>query len=302
MDQLPLKEVHMFIFKQTATQTVELKEDDFQQEAYMEGFLIENTGLLARGESGDAELLARQVFLGKKDRVDLVVLTIDDDILKLMIVEIKKGAAGTKALQQLQRYVELWHKNGHEILQQDDEALKTARNCLTQWGKHGKLDFEKLSREVGGILVAPRIEDEVAEQLSGANNVYGVQLARYRGSEVPEAFVFVKYFPEAKRAALSAGQFWKSRQAAKRKKVESILASILKEDPDIAYKYWKTILSVYPNSEEAEKFRPYRLGRIVRGDRKFTCFHSMRGVGIDLSTPEEIVKQILKEKRVFLER
>jgi predicted lipid carrier protein YhbT len=56
----------MFVFKQLPTQTIELKEQNWEQEAYIEGFLIENLRIFERREDNEAKFLGRQISISKK--------------------------------------------------------------------------------------------------------------------------------------------------------------------------------------------------------------------------------------------
>ncbi len=287
----------MFIFKQTPTKVVELKEDNFKQEAYIEGFLIENIGLLETGEDSEAELLGRQVFLEKKDRIDLLVLTLEAEKAKLKIIEIKKKAAGKKALHQLERYINLWSEKGVNILRREG-LTDTIDECLKKWEIKKKQQTDALSRKVGGILVAPGFEDDLIQEFSRSKKVQGIRLSRCSSSETPEAFIFLEYFPEVRRpTAVTAEEFWKGRSDLRKREFGEILKKLRKEDPDITHKYWKVMISIYPTPEEAEKPRPYRIARYLHGDKKLRFKKHIR---IPLSNADKIVNKVLKEKMKYL--
>ena len=289
----------MFIFKQTPTKVIELKEDNFRQEAYVEGFLIENIELLAAGEDSEAKLLGRQIFLKDKHRIDLLVLTLEDEKAKIKVVEIKKGIAGKKALNQLERYIGLWNKKGEGISDRNG-MTDTIHDCFKKWEMKKKQQLSALHNKVGGILVAPGFQDEVIGEFAKRKHIEGIRLARYASSETGDAFVFLEHFPEIrKRLPITAEEYWKRRSQLRKRQVEEILRRLRKEDADITHAYWKAMMSIYPTPEEADKARPYRIARHV-GGRKEMWFEKGGRRKILLSEVDRIVNKVLKGKIEYI--
>ncbi len=286
----------MFIFRQSPTRVVELKEDNFGQEAYMEGFLIENINILARGENSEVRVLGRQISLEKRDRIDLLLMTLEDDKVGIRIAEIKKNLVARKALAQLERYMKVWKRQGSSILRREG-LLKEMEDTAREWGKRLPLNPSDFCKHISGVLVAPDFKPALATSLSDKGNIYGLQMARYSSSRAPEAFVFVEHFPQISRTPISADKFWRGRNRAKRRTVDSILKAIRDKDPEITYKYWKEMISVYPNAEESEKGHPHRIASYVRGNKTFWI---RKGVLIDLSKRNEIVKAVVRKKNEYM--
>ena len=93
----------MFIYKQLPTGLVALEEENWKQEAYIEGFLIENVQIFGN-EEDDARFLERQITLEGKKRIDLLILLFTGKVkpgVQLRIVEIKKEKATSQDLNQL---------------------------------------------------------------------------------------------------------------------------------------------------------------------------------------------------------
>ncbi len=63
----------MFVYKQLPTKVFALEENNWRQEAYIEGFLIENIQMFAK-EDDEARFLERQITLEGKKRIDLLIL------------------------------------------------------------------------------------------------------------------------------------------------------------------------------------------------------------------------------------
>jgi len=226
----------MYVFKQLPTEVVELEAADFEQEAYLEGFLIEHKELLSFSEDDEPkiEILGRQfTFKDSKDRIDLLAMELDERVPYLRIVELKRDIADKRALEQLNGYINTFKNEWQNILRQWELDIDINKK-LDEWR------VQKNNVKVTGIIAAPSIEEDVRKQLS-TENIQGIEIKRFQTQNKNEAFIFVDYYPPAKKwvkVEISSEEFWKTHNTDKKVKerINQLLDKL--KALDLYVKYW----------------------------------------------------------------
>jgi len=276
----------MEIYKQLPTESRRLDLINFKQEAYLEGFLLDNgENIFSIDEKDNIEVLDRQVgFISNKERIDILLLNARENNPEIVIVELKKDVADEKALEQINRYLVTWKKDRKEILQGYEEVLK-------EWELTSDIE------NVKGILVAPEFDESIIEELK-ENKIQGVRIRRYKIEQSEDIFIFIDYLPVLKegkysRVEVSSNQFWESRRKY-RDKVESILKELKDKASAVVWKYWQSGISIYSGSSG------YSIGGYGGYFTKMwikTSIKPARYENLDLEEREKITNLILEAKR-----
>ena len=224
----------MKIFKQSPDTITELQQKPFSQEAYLEGFLLDNLDIFRTKWDDDIHLVDRQVhFPGKQERIDILLLNAKESS-EIIIVEVKIKA-NRNALVQLKNYLERWQENGESVLASYEKEI----------GKHNVNSSIKIVR---GMLVAGNLEELLADKLK-ENDIQGIQINRFGSENLTDAFIFVDYLPALKgkraKVKVSLEDFWDN-NLKHRDEVESILSELRSRDPVIFWEYFQTGISIYP--------------------------------------------------------
>jgi hypothetical protein len=295
----------MFVYKQLPTKVIALEEDNWKQEAYIEGFLIENIQIFAKeDEDSEARFLERQITLEGKKRIDILILMLSGKKgtgVELKIVEIKKEKASIKDLNQLVEYMDRWRREGSTIVKRE-ELTEIIKKSLEVYGKK-EVGIEDLSGSVKGILVAPDFDEGVKDSIKESKDIEGIKITRRICNELKEIYIFVDYFPERKiYTPITREEFWKGRATRRMHQVEELLKKVEENIPGIAYLYWSAMISIYP-SEEARASKT-RIARYVRGDKSILIkTENGEDKRIDLEKESEIIEEIKKaQRRIKMER
>jgi hypothetical protein len=222
----------MKIFKQSPDTIRELQLKPFSQEAYLEGFLLENLGIFETKLDDDIHLIDRQVsFPGKRERIDILLLNAKESP-EIIVVEVKKIAEGN-ALTQLNNYLEQWREKGKNVLadyQDEIERYKVSANV----------------NAVRGMLVAGNLDESFVGRMR-ENDVQGINISRYVSEDLNDTFIFVDYLPALKgkkaKIKVTPEEFWRGNSKHK-DEVESILNELHGKDPEICWEYFQTGISI----------------------------------------------------------
>jgi len=233
------------IFKHFPDKAKELERKPFMQEAYLEGFLLDN--IKAAFELYDLDeirLLDRQVVLpGSNKKIDILLLNNKDEP-ELIIVEIKKGIADEPALRQLLDYLNIWERDHQKIIGFNDEAEKALR----------ELGVKRQPAKAKGILVASEFEPNLEKTMS-EKEIQGIEINKYIVPESGESFIFLDYVPALKgkrqRTPISKEEFWDQFKKYVNYKdgIENIIEKMQAADAGIHLKYFKSGMGIYPSSE-----------------------------------------------------
>jgi len=299
----------MYVFKQLPTEVVELEAADFEQEAYLEGFLIEHKELLSFSEDDEPkiEILGRQfTFKDSKDRIDLLAMELDERVPYLRIVELKRDIADKRALEQLNGYINTFKNEWQNILSRWKLDIDIDRK-LSDW------KVQKNDVKVTGVLVAPYIEDDVKERLPN-ENIQGIEIKRFQTQNKNEAFIFVDYYPPAKKwnkvEISGSEEFWKMYNIDKavRERIKQLLDQL--QYHDLYVKYWRSTgggIRVYASKEESRSiiavFTPKQNGfnieirkRNENGKRVYDRSLS------DKNNDDDIIKKIIEVKDSIIKK
>jgi len=274
----------MKIFKQFPEQAIELESKPFSQEAYLEGFLLDNEGLLeiSQKDEGNLKILDRQVsFPNSRKRIDILAVNLESKRIKL--IEVKKERVDRKDLRQICRYKEKWRKDCDKILDKYKDILKEEELPL-------ELDKYK---EADAIIVAP--EFNLREEELKNSNIQGIIVQRYALKSSGEVFIFIDYFPPLKakwqKVPISREEFWRENKKHKNE-VEEILNELENKEPDISRKYWRSCISIYKGN--------IPIAWYIKGDKTMTVrenFKPRKDNRIELKERKKIITSILEARR-----
>lgn len=288
----------MYIYKQLPTKMFALEEDNWKQESYIEGFLIENISLFKKDEDSDARFLKRQITVEGEKRIDLLILMFTSKGrtgLELKVVEIKKEKAKKEDLKQLKEYMDIWKKEGSRIVKR--EGLIQNINQFSKEKVKKEVKIEDINEAVKGILVATDFDGGVKDSIKKSKEIEGIKITRQICNKLNESYIFVEYFPERKAfEQIPREEFWKGSGTGRKDEVEKLLKKIEEEIPGATHRYYKTMISIYP-SEEAIAGK-IRIARYVRGDKSILIkTENGEDERVDLEKESEIIEEIKEAQR-----
>ncbi len=236
-----------YVFKQLPTKVVKLIDADFEEEAYLEGFLIEHKELLQFSDEEDPDkiqILGRQLQIDKENRIDLLAVEIDGKDAYLRVIELKKIPAEQSAFDQIKRYIDIMQQKGwKEILKNftNDNNVRIT-DYLSDFLLNHEIEHNHI--ELRGVLAAPEISDDVQAQLLNSE-IQGIEIQRFQTENQDESFIFVDYHPAVKKwnkvEISRSEEFWKMYPTDKttRDRIDQLLDA-LKVKYSFYVRYWQS--------------------------------------------------------------
>lgn len=183
----------------------------FKYEWDLESFLVAFPEVI--GDDAIISILGRQRAT-ENGRIDLCCLGLLDNgkDLGFYIIELKRDEINKKAYNQLNGYIDDWKKNP-EIGSLKNEFKKRIGKLELKNSKKYKnkedinKDIEKLLKDPYGLLIAPRIDENL--DFAPNNNIFGLEVNRYESNG--EVFVFTEQFgfgPKPKRRQYCYKEFF----------------------------------------------------------------------------------------------
>jgi len=266
----------MKIYKQLPDKTKKLEPCNFSQEAYLEGFLLDNPNIFEMPEDIIILLDRQVVFPHTQNKIDILLLNAKAQEPEIIIVEIKKDKATKKEVKQLVEYIEKWR-------QEHSGVLNKYKDTLSKYKLNENLE------QVKGILVATEFDDSLEEEFK-KQNIQGIQVNRYSADDYKEFFIFVDYVPPLSekwaKKEIGKDSFWKK---SGRKKHKDEVESILQELKEIifTFKYWGTTITIYDENENSVAW-------YTAGDASI----QIKGKGrIKLTNKSEIIKATIETRK-----
>lgn len=277
------------VFKQTPEKAKELKQKSFSQEAYLEGFLLDNWHIFSLYETDDIVPLGRQIYFPHSNKkVDILLLNKMQDP-EIIIVEIKNEEACKVSLDQLIGYLNNWREKPENILKHNEEVTAILKH-------YGIIENLK---KVKGILVAPAFDESIEKEMI-SKSIQGIVVKRFSTDDSNENYIFIDYFPALKgkkvRAEITQEEFWRKYRHSHEKEVENILFEMRKSG--LIIKYWQTTICIYVPDNEVNPVSWY-----VAGDKTFCIRHSIKAGDnsrIDLAKISAIVSATIQAKDQFV--
>ena len=177
----------MKLFKRVGAKFQEVAQQEFSDEHFerhLEDMIEQNPNLL-----GDLLIIGRQVKTDRIERIDLVALDREGDVV---IVELKRGPAHREIVSQINSYLTTarkWRYDDLERISGDGASGSVERVLAKKFQQHFKCDRlpAPFNSQQKGIIVAEEIDEATMEDLSNLRSaVTAIEFSHFPGKDGDE--------------------------------------------------------------------------------------------------------------------
>jgi hypothetical protein len=189
----------MKLFKRVGAKFQEVARQDFSDEHFerhLEDLIEQNPNLL-----GDLLIIGRQVKTGRAERIDLLALDREGDVV---IVELKRGTAHRDIVSQINSYLTTarkWRYDDLERIAGEGASISVERVLAKKFQQHFKCDRLPacFNSQQKGIIVAEEIDQVTIEDLNNLRSpVTAVEFSHFPGTSGDEYLLLsVKLGPQS---------------------------------------------------------------------------------------------------------